>query len=65
MDDALPHLLTEAEAAEALGLKPSTLRNWRSQNRGPIGIKVGSNVRYPETSITEWLRQQPTVGGTF
>ena len=29
----LPHLMTGAEVAEALGIKPQTLRNYRSMGR--------------------------------
>jgi predicted DNA-binding transcriptional regulator AlpA len=61
----LARLLTEAEVAELIGVKPATLRNWRCQNRGPVGRKIGSNVRYPESAVADWLEKQPVVGGIF
>lgn len=61
----LPRLLTETEVAEIIGVKPATLRNWRCQNRGPVGRKIGSNVRYTEDAVAEWLDKRPVVGGIF
>ena len=39
-------LLTTGEAAEFLGLRPSTLENWRWSGGGPVFIKLGGRVRY-------------------
>jgi hypothetical protein len=40
-------LLTEAEAAAELGVKPSTTRVWRWKRIGPSYIKIGDRiVRY-------------------
>ena len=36
---------------------PATLRNWRSQGRGPAYLKISprSKIRYPGKALNEWL----------
>lgn len=49
-------LLSTNEAADYLGLHPTTLATWRTQGRGPRFVKVGSrNVRYRANEIERWL----------
>ena len=38
--------LDENQAANFLGLKVQTLRNWRCKRRGPNYLKIGSRVGY-------------------
>ena len=40
------NFLNDVEAAEFLRLSPQTLRNWRTQCRGPVYIKAGRAIRY-------------------
>ena len=40
-------LITEAEAAALLGLRPSTLCSWRSRGHGPAYLRVGHKRRPP------------------
>lgn len=47
--------LTEAQAAEYLGQKPNTLRNWRAQKRGPAYIKGAKSVLYARADLDAWL----------
>lgn len=49
-------LFTTAQAAERLGLKPSTLIAWRHFGRGPVYRRVGGRVRYAEDDLQEFLR---------
>ncbi len=42
----MSEFLTTDEAAEALGLSPRTLRNWRTRGGGPVATKLGAAVRY-------------------
>ena len=51
-------LLNEQDVAELLKMSVHTLRQWRSANRGPRYIKLGSNVRYRPTDITTWIENQ-------
>ncbi|NUP53418.1 MAG: helix-turn-helix domain-containing protein [Catenulispora sp.] len=43
------------QAAGRLGVKPSTLRKWRLQRRGPASFKHAGKVIYRETAIQEYL----------
>jgi hypothetical protein len=45
----------EFEAAEFLGLKVATLRDWRLQKRGPIYAKFGKAVRYPWVELESYV----------
>jgi hypothetical protein len=49
-------LRTEVEAAEALGVKPTTLQIWRCTKRYPLAyIKVGRLVRYRQSALDAFL----------
>jgi predicted DNA-binding transcriptional regulator AlpA len=48
-------LLQEIAAAKLLGLSVGTLRNWRSQRRGPPWIKMGRSVRYGIADLEKYL----------
>lgn len=51
-----PAYLSDKQAAEALGLKPSTLAVWRSTGRyGLPYVKVGRLVRYRISDLAEFL----------
>ncbi len=55
-------LLSEQQAAELLGVKPTTLQVWRSTKRYALAyIKVGRNVRY-RTSACQAFLESRTVG---
>ena len=59
-----PEFLTEDEVcARYRGtVSPGTLRNWRSQKRGPAYVKIGKIVLYPRAAIEAWEAAN-TVGG--
>ena len=42
----IPLVVSDVQAAELLGLKPQTLRNWRCQSRGPAYSKIGRRCIY-------------------
>ena len=50
-------LLTTAEAAEFLRLKPHTLENMRGQGTGPPFRKHGGRVFYHRTELKLWSDQ--------
>lgn len=54
----LPQLITEAEAAKALDCADGTLRNWRSEGKGPPFLKIEGKVRYQAKDLVEWLRER-------
>ena len=47
--------LNEHEVAAIIGLSVKTLRRMRHENRGPIYLKLGRRVVYPEADLTKWL----------
>lgn len=52
-------LLTEAEAAEFLGLEAKTLAVWRSTKRFPLCyIKVGRLVRYHRSDLLAFVESR-------
>lgn len=58
-------LISTGEAAERLGVSVGTLRNWRSERRGPRWVKnpdTGNFLGYPDEALDEWLsRSEPEV----
>ena len=53
MDDKL---ITETQAADRFRMKPSTLRRWRWEGRGPGFIQIGGRVRYRESEIEAFIQ---------
>jgi predicted DNA-binding transcriptional regulator AlpA len=52
-------LLSEVEAAQFLGVKPTTLQIWRCTKRYPLPfIKIGRLVRYRQSSLETFLVQR-------
>lgn len=47
--------LTELDAARFLNTHPGTLRNWRSQGKGPAYVAVGSAVRYAPQDLRDYV----------
>lgn len=48
-------LLTEQQTAKMLSLEAVTLRNWRSQRRGPAAVKIGRKSFYRRETIMSWI----------
>tara|TARA_R110000737_G_scaffold254011_1_gene263325 strand:+ start:472 stop:669 length:198 start_codon:yes stop_codon:yes gene_type:complete len=48
-------LIDTITTAEMIGLRPKTLKKWRSLLKGPKFMKVGSRVRYYEQDVIAWL----------
>lgn len=55
--------LTDVEAADRCGLRPSTLRKWRRQGCGPRWRRFGRSIRYLTSELEEYLRTRPSGGG--
>lgn len=52
----LSETFSEKEAAEAIGLKPLTLRNYRLHGIGPRFVKVSAkSIRYWPADLKAWL----------
>ncbi|WP_159713305.1 helix-turn-helix transcriptional regulator [Geminicoccus flavidas] len=57
-------LLTPAEAAERLRLRPQTLARWRVEGFGPVFVKLGGRIAYPARELASWIasnRQHSTT----
>jgi predicted DNA-binding transcriptional regulator AlpA len=44
-------VLSQAEAAKALGVSERTLERWRVEGRGPRFVKLGKRVGYTEADL--------------
>lgn len=55
MRDTEALVLTEAKAAEALGLSPRTLQRWRVEGRGPAFLKLGKRVAYTDADLRKYV----------
>ncbi len=53
--------LTESEASLVTLMGIGTLRNWRSQGKGPPFAKAGKTVLYPRHLLVDWLESQTVV----
>jgi DNA-binding transcriptional MerR regulator len=51
----MERLIPESEAAEMLGIAAATLRNWRSQRRGPAWVRVGRRRLYDVRDLEQYL----------
>ena len=61
-DSLLDSYMTEAECADELGVKVTTLRTWRSRFKGPMGwAKIGRKVVYRRSIVKRWLERQEST----
>ncbi len=52
-------LLTPAEVAKILGVRPTTLANWRSTGRYDLPyVKLGSVVAYRPEDVRAWVAKR-------
>jgi phage terminase Nu1 subunit (DNA packaging protein) len=59
--ESIPAQIDEKRTAEVLGVKVSTLTNWRTTGRYNLPyIKVGRLVRYRVTDLAEWIVRRRT-----
>ena len=49
--------LNDVEAAKFLRLSPQTLRNWRTQSKGPAYIRAGRAIRYAINDLRDFMEQ--------
>ena len=50
-------LLREEDAAQYLGMKSSTLRQWRSRSQGPAYHKFGARVLYRMSDLEDFIER--------
>ena len=51
----LERMLTTSELADYLGVKVQAIYDLRADGRGPAGIPIGRELRYPISDIRRWL----------
>jgi len=52
-------LVSSAEAARMLGVKPQTLANWRQKGKGPALVRVSANrVKYDPADVQAWIESK-------
>ena len=49
--------MTDVKAAEYLGLAVQTLRNWRTQSRGPAYVRAGRAIRYAMDDLRAYMER--------
>lgn len=49
-----PLYLTTREVAARFRTSPSSVRDWRSNGKGPLGVKFGREVLYPLPEVEAW-----------
>ena len=49
--------LSERQAAAYLNMSVSWLRKCRDQGTGPVWMKFGNSIRYPESALEGYVRQ--------
>ena len=54
----LEPLLSIEELAEYLDVPVTTIRDWRTDGKGPWAIKVGGRVRFATSDVLAWLLRQ-------
>ncbi len=56
----VPTLLDSRAVSELLGVKPSTLAQWRLNGGGPPFVKLGARcVRYRPEVVAAWINSLP------
>ena len=53
--------MNDIRAAEFLGLKPQTLRNWRTMSKGPDYSKAGRAIRYHLEDLVRFMAENKVV----
>lgn len=68
-DSEFPELVTEPEAARALGVSPGTLKSARLHRlpQNPLRdlphVRIGRSVRYRRADIAEWIESNTVRPG--
>ena len=59
----LDRLLNQEQAAELLGISPSTVNSWRVQGRGPAFVRISTRcVRYRYEDLIQYIESKRFAG---
>jgi len=57
-----PNFMLSADAAAAIGIRPQTLRKWRTQGRGPRHTHIGGRahgwISYDSKDVEKWIEAE-------
>lgn len=54
--------LTIDEVAELLRIPVATLRDWRTDRKGPPAYKFGAGLRYERRELLAWIESRRVAG---
>lgn len=54
----MSELLSIRELAAYLGVAEKTIYQWRYRGEGPMGFRVGGQIRYRPEDVETWLQRQ-------
>ena len=57
----LEPLLSIEALSEYLDVPVTTIRDWRTDGKGPCAIRVGGRVRFAVSDVLHWLAEQREV----
>lgn len=57
----LEPLLSIEELAEYLDIPVSTIRDWRTDGKGPRAIRLGGRLRFAVSDVRTWLGEQREI----
>lgn len=55
-------LLTPAQLAETLNVKPGTIYSWLSRGVPIPHVKIAGTVRFREKAILQWIEKEERAG---
>ena len=50
--------LSNEDVAKRYGVSIDTVRKWRHERTGPVGLRFGRHVRYSLAELERWEREQ-------
>ncbi len=50
--------LSNGDLAERYAVSVETIRKWRKECTGPVGVKFGRHVRYSLAEVERWERER-------
>lgn len=56
--NGLEPLMSIEALAEYLDVPVTTIRDWRTDGKGPCAIRVGGRVRFAVSDVRSWLGEQ-------
>ena len=59
----LDPLMSISELSEYLGVPVKTIYEWRQNDRGPVGIKMGRHLKFAVSDVRDWVQQRREESG--